>query len=68
MESKKVKDGDYCDVIGGTHKGKSGTAQDLNISKTGHLTLTIMQDSSVRFKTLAKNVVARQAAFTNRKI
>lgn len=59
MDSKEVKDGDYCDVISGTHKGKSGTARDLNISKTGHLTLTIMQDNGVRFKTLAKNVITR---------
>ena len=28
------KDGDQCQVIGGTHKGKSGTVRDINISKT----------------------------------
>ncbi|MBK6398320.1 MAG: RNA-binding protein [Bacteroidetes bacterium] len=56
MNSKKLKEGDFCTVIAGTHKGKSGIARDLNISKTGHLTITVVQDSGVRFKTLAKNV------------
>ena len=51
-----IKDGDYCQVIAGTHKGKSGTATDLNVSKTGHLTITVVQENGVRFKTLAKNV------------
>ena len=55
--SHSIKEGDLCQVIGGTHKGKSGTARDLNTSKTGHLTLTIVQSSGERFKTLAKNVV-----------
>ncbi len=54
---KIVKDGDYCKVIGGTHKGKFGMISDLNTSKTGHLTITVTQDNGVRFKTLAKNVV-----------
>lgn len=49
--------GDYCQVIAGTHKGKSGSVSDLNTSKTGHLTITVTQDSGVRFKTLAKNVL-----------
>ncbi len=56
MNSKKLKEGDFCAVIAGTHKGKSGIARDLNISKTGHLTITVVQESGVRFKTLAKNV------------
>ena len=56
MNSKKLKEGDFCTVIAGIHKGKSGIARDLNISKTGHLTITVVQDSGVRFKTLAKNV------------
>ncbi len=51
------KDGDACQVIGGTHKGKSGTVRDLNVSKTGHLTITVVQANGERFKTLAKNVV-----------
>jgi ribosomal protein L24 len=53
-----IKDGDRCVVIGGTHKGKSGKATDLNVSKTGHLTITVVQNNGVRFKTLAKNVEA----------
>jgi len=59
--SDTIKDGDYCTVIGGTHKGKSGTATDLNTSKTGHLTITVVPDNGVRFKTLAKNVVVKKA-------
>ncbi|MBP6558387.1 MAG: RNA-binding protein [Flavobacterium sp.] len=55
--SPEIKDGDQCKVIGGTHKEKSGTATDLNLSKTGHLTITVVQKDGVRFKTLAKNVV-----------
>ncbi len=57
--SPKPKDGDQCEVIGGTHKGKSGTVRDINTSKTGHVTITVVQKSGVRFKTLAKNVVVK---------
>ena len=56
MQNKELKDGNFCKVIGGTHKGKSGTATNLNISKTGHLTITVVQENGDRFKTLAKNV------------
>lgn len=52
-----VKDGAQCRVIGGTHKGKRGTVRDLNISKTGHQTITVVQPDGERFKVLAKNVV-----------
>lgn len=55
-ENQKIKNGDLCKVTAGTHQGKSGTATDLNISKTGHLTITVVQENGVRFKTLAKNV------------
>lgn len=55
--SKPLKDGDQCKVIAGTHKGKSGTVADINTSKTGHITITVVQKSGVRFKTLAKNVI-----------
>ena len=51
-----IKDGDFCKVIAGTHKGKSGSVRDINTSKTGHITITVVQDDGVRFKTLAKNV------------
>lgn len=56
----KLKNGDNCIVIGGTHKGKAGTVQDLNTSKTGHITITVMQKNGVRFKTLGKNVILEQ--------
>jgi ribosomal protein S4E len=54
--SAKVKDGDFCTVTGGTHVGKSGTVRDINTSKTGHITITVVQENGERFKTLAKNV------------
>ncbi len=56
--SDRIKDGETCLVTAGTHKGKSGTVRDLNTSKTGHLTFTVVQENGERFKTLAKNVVA----------
>ncbi len=46
-------------MVAGTHKGKSGMARDLNISKTGHLTITVVQANGVRFKTLGRNVVVK---------
>ena len=55
--SADLKDGDHCKVIAGTHAGKSGTVQDINTSKTGHITITVLQANGVRFKTLGKNVV-----------
>jgi ribosomal protein S4E len=51
-----LKDGDRCLVFAGTHKGKSGIARDVNISKSGHLTITIVQKDGTRFKTLGRNV------------
>ncbi|MFV0305542.1 MAG: RNA-binding protein [Moheibacter sp.] len=54
--NSNIKNDDSCTVIGGVHKGKSGTVKDLNRSKTGHLTLTVLQPNGMRFKTLAKNV------------
>ena len=56
-----VKDGDFCEVISGTHAGKSGTAADIHASKTGSVTITIVQSNGERFKTLAKNVVVKKA-------
>jgi ribosomal protein S4E len=52
----KLKDGDFCTVTGGTHEGKSGTVRDIKKSKTGQITITVVQKSGERFKTLAKNV------------
>ncbi len=51
-----LKDGDTCKVIAGTHKGKTGKAVDINTSKTGVITITVVQGNGERFKTLAKNV------------
>ena len=62
MSTKKVielKNGDQCTVTGGTHAGKSGTVNDMHISKTGHVTITVEQKNGVRFKTLAKNVTVQ---------
>ena len=55
--SKKLMDGATCSVVAGTHAGKSGVVQDINTSKTGHITITVVQANGERFKTLAKNVV-----------
>jgi ribosomal protein S4E len=52
----KLKDGASCRVIGGVHAGKSGIVRDINTSKTGHVTITVVQPGGERFKTLAKNV------------
>ena len=57
MTLENLKDGDKCNVIGGTHKGKSGTVRDINTSKTGQITITVEQKDGVRFKTLGKNVI-----------
>jgi ribosomal protein S4E len=56
-QKNAINDGDHCMVIGGTHKGKSGTVRDINTSKTGQLTITVVQENGERFKTLAKNVL-----------
>ena len=56
----QLKDGAECKVIGGTHKGKYGTVRDVNTSKTGHVTITVVQPNGERFKTLAKNVVVEK--------
>lgn len=54
---KKLKDGATCTVVAGTHKGKSGMVRDINTSKTGYVTITVVQKNGECFKTLAKNVV-----------
>ncbi len=56
----QLKDGAKCKVVGGTHEGKSGTVRDINTSKTGHVTITVVQSNGERFKTLAKNVVIQK--------
>lgn len=56
VKQKPLKDGDHCMVVAGTHAGKSGTVRDIHTSKTGHITITVEQQTGVRFKTLGKNV------------
>ena len=60
LAAAAVNNGDQCEVIGGSHAGKSGVVEDRNVSKTGAVTITVRQDSGERFKTLARNVVARR--------
>lgn len=57
MEENTVKDGAHCKVIAGTHSGKSGVVRDIKTSKTGAVTITVVQANGERFKTLAKNVL-----------
>jgi ribosomal protein S4E len=56
----KLKDGDHCEVVAGTHAGKSGRVEDIKTSKTGHVTITVRQANDVRLKTLARNVVVKK--------
>jgi ribosomal protein S4E len=55
----KLKDGSKCKVVGGTHAGKSGIVLDVKTSKTGHVTITVVQATGERFNTLARNVMAQ---------
>ena len=52
----EVQNGDTCEVIAGTHKGRSGTVEDWKLSKTGRATITVREENGERFKTLARNV------------
>jgi ribosomal protein S4E len=61
IETSQLKDGDRCAVVKGTHAGKSGTVGDINTSKSGNITVTVTQKNGVRFKALARNVVATKA-------
>jgi ribosomal protein S4E len=53
---KNLKDGAKCEAIAGTHAGKQGIVKDIHTSKTGAVTITVLQKNGVRFKTLAKNI------------
>lgn len=55
----KLMDGASCQVTGGVHAGKSGIVRDINTSKTGHVTITVVQANGERFKTLAKNIITQ---------
>jgi ribosomal protein S4E len=54
-----LKDGAKCEVIGGTHAGKSGIVRDIKTGKTGFISITVVQTDGERFKTLAKNVAIK---------
>ena len=54
--TSKIKNGDACVVVSGTHKGKAGVVADRKVSKTGHVTITVRMADGDRIKTLAKNV------------
>lgn len=54
-----LQDGARCHVVHGTHNGTSGTVRDINTSKTGQVTITVVQADDERFKTLARNVVVQ---------
>ena len=58
---RPLNDGDPCSVDTGTHAGKCGTVTDIKTSKTGHVTITVVQANGERFKTLAKNVIVQAA-------
>ena len=59
-QTPEVNNGDRCTVAVGRHAGKSGVVEDRNISKAGHVTISVRQDDGVRFKTLAKSVVVQR--------
>ncbi len=56
MSGPEAKNGDHCEVVAGTHKGKSGMVEDWKLSKTGHATITVRMADGDRVKTLARNV------------
>ena len=62
QQAQTLNDGDQCKVIGGTHAGKTGIVKDINTSKTGHITITVVQKNGVRFKTLGKNVIVESGS------
>ncbi len=58
-ENSDLQNGDFCEVVRGKHAGKSGVVQDINLSKGGNVTITVVEKDGRRFKTLARNVVRR---------
>ncbi|MCR5870111.1 MULTISPECIES: KOW motif-containing protein [unclassified Sphingomonas] len=53
-----IGNGDACEVVDGRHKGRAGTVEDVNTSKTGSVTITVREGDGTRFKTLLKSVRA----------
>ncbi|MEO6168970.1 MAG: hypothetical protein ABIO46_10960 [Chitinophagales bacterium] len=45
--------------LNGVHAGKSGALRDIHTSKTGHITITVVQKNGERFKTLGRKVVVQ---------
>ncbi|GAA4140459.1 hypothetical protein GCM10022216_19560 [Sphingobacterium kyonggiense] len=56
MEKLSIKNGDFCQVVAGVHRGKKGIMQDMKHSKTGQITITVCTEDDIRFKTLGRNV------------
>jgi ribosomal protein S4E len=56
IDNGDVTNGERCEVVAGTHRGKAGTVEDWKLSKTGHASITVRQANGERFKTLARNV------------
>jgi hypothetical protein len=52
-----IKEEAKCKMIGGVHKGKTETVGNIHTSKTGYVSITVVQPSGDRLKALAKNVV-----------
>lgn len=52
----KIKDGDACVVVKGTHAGKTGIVRDIRTSPSGAVTITVVQANGERLKTLASHV------------
>lgn len=42
IQQNQIKDGGTCEVVVGTHAGKSGIVKDIKTSKTGHITITVV--------------------------
>lgn len=61
-QAREPRDGDSCEVIKGTHRGKSGVVRDINTSRSGNVTITVVQADGSRFKTLARNVKVTRGA------
>lgn len=54
-----LADGATCKVVGGAHAGKTGVVRDINTTKSGNVTITVVQEDGTKLKTLAKNVVVK---------
>ena len=55
------KESDFCEVTSESHTGKFGAAKDIKVSKSGNVTITVVQSNGERFKTLARNVVVKKS-------